>query len=390
MTTIPTLNQLYTSIKADLEANLGVSIPLLGKNFIRVLAGVQAAKIKLLYLVLGNIQKNLAPDTADPESKGGTLERFGRFKLGRNPFQAIAAQYELTVTGSIGAVIKAKTTFKSDDTSLNPDSLFILDEEYTLVAISDTITVRALVPGIASRLDILNTLTSTAPIALVNSVATVSAEVTEPKAAEDITTTYRSAVEASYRLEPQGGAGADYFIWLRDAQGAKRGYIYVKSGTVDPELNFFVEATIADSTDGKGTPSPQLLLDVEEVVEKSPDTTLPTYDRFRRPMGVLQIHYLPVTIINVDIEIEGYVGITPTIETLLLNALTNSVNAIRTFVASADGLEEKNDIIDNFKVAGVIKAHQPTSVFTGIALKINVVAMLNYTFVDGNIPYLNS
>src|SRR4051812_1989999 len=120
MITIPTLVELYNAIKSDLETEFGATIPVVGKSFLRVFAACQAAKLKLYYLTVGKLQKNIFVDTADPESLGGTLERFGRVKLGRNPFPAQAGQYKIGVSGSIGAVIKSSTTFKSDDNSLSP------------------------------------------------------------------------------------------------------------------------------------------------------------------------------------------------------------------------------------------------------------------------------
>ena len=125
--TIPTTQQLYQNILADLESNLGITIPLFGPIFLRSLAAVQAAKIKLLYLLLADVQKNIWVDLADPIAIGGTLERFGIVKLGRLPFAATAGEYEVEVTGDIGAVIPLNTTFKSNDNSLSPGFLFILD-----------------------------------------------------------------------------------------------------------------------------------------------------------------------------------------------------------------------------------------------------------------------
>ena len=173
MTAIPTLAQLYNDVLSDLEAQYGLSIPVFGKNFLRVLAGVQAAKLKLYYLAIANVQKNIFIDTAEAEAIGGTLERFGRVKLNRNPFPARAGKYTLQVTGTIGAVIPAQTTFKSNDDSQNPGKLFILDTQFTLTAISDIRTVRSLESGIETKLEIGNKLTATAPIALVDKLAIV-------------------------------------------------------------------------------------------------------------------------------------------------------------------------------------------------------------------------
>src|SRR5690242_194274 len=127
MIPIPTISQLYNDILNDIQAQFGSNIPLFGKNYSRASAMVQAARLKIYYLVLGNLQKNIFVDTADPESVGGTLERWGRIKLGRNPFPAVAAQYQVVVTGSIGAQIKSSQTFKSNDDSANPGMLFVLD-----------------------------------------------------------------------------------------------------------------------------------------------------------------------------------------------------------------------------------------------------------------------
>lgn len=388
MIAIPTLSQLYTSVLNDLETQYGVTISPVGKTFLRALAAVQAGKLKLFYLVIGNLQKNIFADTAESESIGGTLERFGRVKLGRNPFGATAAQYELTITGSIGAVIKAGTTFKSDDDSLNPGYLFVLDTDYTLVATTDTITVRALTAGIESELNETDTLTATTPIALVDPGAYVSDVVVEPLSAET-TEAYRTAILNSYRLEAQGGAATDYRLWSQDAQGVAAVYPYAKSGASN-EINLFIEATVADSTDGKGTPSASILADVEEVVEFNPDTTLPLLERGRRPLGVFQVHYLPVTIKQVDIIITGYSGLTAAIQALLLTAITNAVNQIRPFVSAADVLSNKNDILDINKIIATIISQQPGAIFESVTLKINTVEVSSYTFIDGNIPYLNS
>jgi len=388
MTTIPTISELYSDVLSDLQAQYGLTIPTFGKNFLRVLAAVQAAKLKLFYLAIASLQKNIFVDTAEPESIGGTLERFGRVKLNRNPFPATAGEYTIEVTGSIGAVIPANTTFKSDDDSLNPGKLFILDAEYTLVATTDTITVRALETGVDSKLEVDDTLTATAPIALVNKSATVTVEDTEPSAAETIADYRQKAIDA-YRLEPQGGAATDYRLWSADAQGVAGSYAYAKSGAAN-EINLFVEATVADSTDGKGTPSAGLLLDVEEVVEFDPDTTRPLSERGRRPLGVFQVHFLPITVREVDITIPSFTGITAEIEALITAALEDEINTVRPFVSACDILSEKNDILDTNKIISVILQARPGSIFGSVALVVAGSPYTSYQFINGDIPHLNS
>jgi len=388
MQNIPTIIQLYNGILADLESQFNITIPIVGKNFLRAMAAVQAAKLKLFYLAIGNLQKNIFIDTASSEAAGGTLERFGRVKLGRNPFPAVAGQYTVSVTGTIGGTINAETTFKSNDDSLNPGMLFILDNEHTLVSNPDTIILRALASGLDSKLSIGDQLTATAPIALVDSLATVTLESVQPLAAEDIET-YRAAGMNAYRQEPQGGAATDYRLWASDAQGVRRVYPYAKDGAAN-EINIFVEAVLADSTDGKGTPSAGILTAVESVIELDPDTTIPLLDRGRRPLGVFQVHYLPVTIKTIDIVVTGFVGLTSDIQAAILAALTADLATIRPFVAAADILENQNNIIDVNKISYTIQVANPRSVFTSITLKVNTTPLSSFEFDAGDIGFLNS
>jgi uncharacterized phage protein gp47/JayE len=383
MITIPTTNELYEDILADLEAEFGEGIPLFGKIFLRALAGVQAAKLKLYYLAIANLQKNIFIDTADPESSGGTLERFGRIKLGRNPFPATAGQYEIQVTGTIGAVINSQTTFKSDDDSTNPGKLFILDSTFTLATNPDTFNVRALEAGLDSQLNNGDTLTATIPIALVNKQAVVVSEVVEPLSAEDIEDYRDKGIEA-YREEPQGGAATDYRSWARDAQGVKQTYPYTAPGDLN-EVNLYVEATVADSTDGKGTPSQAILDAVQEVVEFDPDTTKPISDRGRQPIAV-DVNYLPVTINEIDVTIDAFEGTTAE-QTLIQNAITDLINSIRPFIAAADVLANKNDVLDVNRIIATILSVKPGAIFGTITLLVGGISVSTYTFSDGNIPF---
>lgn len=387
MTTIPTLTELYNSIISDLETQFGVSIPLVGKNFLRVMAAVQAAKLKLYYLALGLVQKNIFPDSADSESIGGTLERFGRVKLGRNPFDARAGEYEIIVTGSIGAVIKAAMTWKSDDSSTSPGYLYVLDEEFTLSSTTDTIIVRALTPGTEASLNAGDTMSATSPIALVDKVATVYAEITEPRAAETIEA-YRTAILNSYRLEPQGGAATDYRLWAQDAQGVRFVYPYARTG-FPCEINLFVEANEADSIDGEGTPSAALLDEVEAVIEFNPDDTLPLLERGRRPLQVI-VNFLPVTVKQIDVTITGYVGIDVDTQALLDAAIESLVKDIRPFVAAADIVANKNDILDVNKIIATIIGQKPGAIFTSVTMDVDGIPLSTYTFENGDIPHLDS
>ena len=385
MITIPTIQQLYNAVIADIESEYGESVPVFGKVYLVVQAAVQAAKLKLLYLAVGILQKNIAPDTADPEASGGTLERWGRIKLNRDPFPATAGEYEVQVTGTIGATIPLGTTFKSNDDSTNPGKLFILDAAYTLVTATDSITVRALEAGEDSQMAPDEEMTATVPIAGVDRGVTVLTEEVEPLAAEDIED-YRADVVAAFQTETQGGAAGDYRIWAADAQGVRRVYPYAKSGAAN-EINLFVEATVADSTDGKGTPSQTILDDVEDVIELDPDTTKPINERGRRPLGVFDIHILAVTIKEIDITIADYSNLTATIEDTITDALEELISDVRPFVSGADVLADRNDTLSTNNIIAAVLSAVPGSVFGAVSLYVDgVLQSGSYQFVLGNIP----
>lgn len=376
MITIPTLSQLYSSILADLNTELGISIPLFGKNFNRGLAAVQAAKLWLAYKTLGLVQKNIFPDSADEDM----LIRWGLIKINRGPFPATAGQYVVTVTGTTGGIIDALTVFKSNDDATSPGKLYILDTAYTMPASSGSITLRALEGGLDSKLVATDQLTATAPIALVNSLAIISSESIAPLDKESIDD-YRRKVLLSFRLEANGGNAASYLIWSLAVQGIDKAYPYTKSGA-SGEINLYLEATIADSTDGKGTPGAGLLTDVETYIE----VTTPV----KRPLGINQIHYLPIVVREIDITITGFSGVTVAQQALIQTALEDAIALVRPFVASIDILADKNDIINFFTVSSIILEAVPGAIYTGVSFDVDSVPETTFQFLDGDIPHLNS
>jgi len=385
MVTIPTLSQLYNDVLNDLQSQYNVTIPVFGKVFLRAIASVKAAKLKLFYLGLANVQKNIWPDTADSVSIGGTLERFGLIKIKRNPFNAVSAQYTIKVTGSAGAVIPGygKTQFLSDAASLNPNMLFTLDSPYTCTGSNDFITIRALTPGTVSALNINDTLTATAPIINVTQTGNkVTAQVVQPLDAETLDA-YRATVLYAFQSTPQGGAASDYRIWAGEVQGVAKVYPYATSGQPD-EIDLYIESDIADSTDGHGTPSGAMIFNVSAKIEGLGITP------GLRPLGVFLVNYLPVTPYAVNVNITGATPpFTSQQKTAITTAITSWINTVRPFVAGADILVNKNDVIDLNNLILQTLTAVPGSTFGAITFTVNGIAYSTYKFLNGYIPYLN-
>lgn len=387
MYTIPTLKELYDSIIADLETEFAETIPVVGPVFLRVIASVQAAKLKLYYLGLAFVQKQIFADTADSESVGGTLERFGRVKLGRNPFPAVQGVYSCQVTGTVGASIPEGTIFIADDSSNCQGKLFILDDAFTLSSSPDTIHLRALEAGSASLLLSGNTLTCSNPLLNVDQQAMVFLTDTVPSDAEDIEE-YRKKVVAAYRLEPQGGSAADYRLWSFDVEGVKQVYPYAKSGAAN-EIDVFVESMPAYSTDGKGTPDSSMLTSVLGAIQLNPDTSLPMSQRARRPLGVFAVNVLAITVKEIDIIITNYTNITTEKEDLIESAITDLINKSRPFISTADDPLSRNDVLGVNNIINAIMTAAP-GYFAGVEMQVNGTPTTSLTLTQGNIPHLNS
>lgn len=387
MTTIPTISQLRAQVQADLESAYGTTIPLFGKNFLRIISAVWAVKLWVQYKYIGFVQKNIFVDTADPESTGGTLERWGRVKLNRNPFAAIAGQYVVSVTGTVGATINANTTFKSNSDSAAPDKIFILDESFQLLTNPDLITLRALEAGVDSKLDVGDELTSTIPIANVNKVVIVDSESIEPQGAETVEQ-YRDKTVLAFQTEPQGGAGTDYRLWAADAQGVRQVYPYAAYG-LENVVDVYLEANEADSTDGFGTPSAGLISDVEDVIDFDPDDSKELNDRGRRPTNVI-INVLPIVVRQIIITINGYQNNTAAKQTTILSALRELAFDIRPFVAGTDVLANRNDRIDVNRVISKIYEAVPGSIFNSVTMTVSGSPAGSFVFENGDIPYINS
>lgn len=385
--TIPTYNDLYTSILTDLRNKLEIKF-IIGKVVLMAFAAVQAAKLKLLYLTASFIYKNILPDTADPESLGGSLERFGMLKLGRLPSPAIAGEYILDVTGEIGAIIELGTTYKSLDNSSNPNKLFILDTQFTFTSTSGQITVRALEAGPDSSLNLGDQLQLTAPIANVDSFASVFNESIAPISAEEIED-YREKVIRAYQSEPQGGARVDYVEWSKDALGVRTSYPYVIDGA-SGELNIYVEAFPEDSLDGNGTPSSTILSDVESVIELDPDDSKPMSERGRRPIGIFDIHVLAIVTLPVDVTIYDLTDVS--LLTSIENGIIDFIYNIRPFIDGADNPNESQKgklyLSDIFQIVRDVIG--PGNSFTNIEMSVDSSPANLYEFENGDIPYLNS
>lgn len=387
MKQIPTIQELKDNVSNDLKSRLNISDTDL-KTVLDTVSGVLSGQFKLAYFFLSDIQKNIFPDTADSESNGGTLERLGRIHLKRNPFPATIGKFTISVNGVAGSVLRSGLTFKSNDTSKNPGQLFVLNSEYTLVGLNDEVQIQSTLSGIGFDLNVNDTLTITEPVIGVENTVTVLSVIEQPKAQEDLEE-YRQKIIDSIQLEPQGGAKTDYMLWALDAQGVRRVYPYVRSGEAGT-IDVYVEASIIDSLDGKGTPTQEIKDDVLSVLIQDPDVTKPTLERGRKPMQA-NLSINDISLIPVDVTISGLNISTNTIQTSIQTSIENHLYTVRPFIEGADLSRNRNDVLYSGRLQSVITdGLDSNNYFNSFSMSVNGVNVSNYQFSLGNIPYLRN
>lgn len=387
MKNIPSIIELNDDVANDLRSKLGLTDDDL-KKVVGALPLVLSAQLKLLYLFLGDIQDNCFPDKASTELNGGTLERLGRIYLNRNHFPDSIGVFKLSVTGVAGSVLRSDLTFKSNDDALNAGQVYVLDTEYTLTGTADEIEVRSIGAGVLYNLSVGNNLTITEPVIGVDKTVTVSEVVTQPTAGET-EELYRQAILNAIQLEPQGGAKSDYRIWAGDAQGVRLIYPYVRDGEAGT-IDIYVEATLIDSEDGKGTPGTAILNAVADVIDFDPDVTKPDYERARRPMQA-NVEVSAITLIPVDVTITGLNDDSASVQTAIESSLIDLIYDVRPFIDGADLLRNKNDILYSGNVQGVVtSALINGNFFNVLELKVDGNIVTSYEFGLGNIPYLRN
>lgn len=387
MKPIPNIQQINSDISSDFKNKLSLSNNPL-KRVLNALSLVLSGQFHLAYLYLRDVQDNIFVDTATTADVGGTLERQGMIYLNRPIFPASIGVFKCSVVGVAGSVLRANLTFKSNEGTLNPGQMYVLDSEYICTGTDDEIEIRSLGNGVDFNLNVDDTLTITEPVIGVDKTITVTEVVEQPKAGETIEN-YRQAILNAIQLEPQGGSRADYRQWATDAQGVRLVYPYVRDGEPS-NLDIYVEATIDDSTDGKGTPSLTILEDVEDVLNFDPDISKPTYERGRRPAQAF-LSVVPIVLVPIDVQITGLSDGSVSVQNTIENALKDMLYKVRPFISGADLQRNKNDILYYGKVQSVVtEVLTNGNFFNNLTVSVDGNEEVSYEFTLGNVPYLRN
>lgn len=387
MKPIPTISEINSNISSDLRSRLNLGVDYLKKTY-EALALVLSAQYHLVYLYLRDIQDNIFPDTATTSDQGGTLERQGAIYMNRGLFPASIGVFKVSVIGVAGSILRENLTFKSNEDALNQGQVYILDSSYTLTGTSDLIEIRSTGAGVEFNLNVGDNLTITEPVIGVNQTVTITEVLDQPKAGETVEL-YRQAILNAIQLEPQGGSKSDYRQWCTDAQGVRLVYPYVQDVNTG-NISLFVEATIVDSTDGKGTPSTAILNEVRDVIEQDPDVTKPINERGRRPIQANPI-VQAITLVPVTITISGLNDDSQSVKDLIETNIKDYLYNVRPFISGADLRRNKNDILYSGQVQSVVTDSLINgNFFNTLTLLVDGNQVVSYEFTLGNIPFLST
>jgi uncharacterized phage protein gp47/JayE len=252
----PTLSELRTQARADLQSALPEADLGLRRSNLRVFADVTAGLMHMHYGWLDWLARQVIPDTAETEY----LERWARiFGLVRAP--ASPAGGRAVFAGSVGAAVPTGTRLQRADRV-----------EYA-VATGGTLPtggyleldVEAIEPGSAGNADAGVRLTLVSALAGVEARATVGVDGLGGGADAETDDSLRDRLLARIRRPPHGGAAHDYVAWARAVPGVTRAWAYpgeLGLGTVT--VRFMMDVVRAAEA---GIPQPEDVAAVSAAVE---------------------------------------------------------------------------------------------------------------------------
>lgn len=303
-TQTPTTQELSASIVGSIEAQIGHSVPLLPKAFIRVLAKVLAATFITLYKYIGFIGLQLFVRTASGSPtviNGKTvtpLLEWGRLIGLGDPLKATPAELVLEVT------VENQTGSLPSGSQLLGEAngvTYLTIGSVLLNAPVVTVTVRASADpngsggvGEIGNLDPSAVLNFANPLPNVARSTVVTAQTVTGADAETIDS-YRQRAIDRFQRRPQGGAYADYAIWGEEVAGIANMYPY----TGQPgEVDVYTES----STETDGIPTQAQLDAVFDSIETDQSGLAS-----RRPANAF-VNVLPITRSAFDVTVTGLTG----------------------------------------------------------------------------------
>ena len=309
-----TIEEVQQLLIRSFEHKFNTQLRILPKSFIKILCKVFAGVFIVVYKLVGWYFLQMFPETADwkevtilgvrlrPLIKLGVLFGVGEPLAG--------VQWRGIITIDVltqGSVLYSGTQLKSNVTG----KLYIVEEAKTLLQQKETVSVVCTEIGTAGNLEKNDTLNFVNPYGFIKTEAVVS-DVARVGLDNELESSYRNRVINRFRLQPQGGALADYRIWASEVPGVLNVYPYNDKEQPGGVLLYVsgISDVYADRIPDKG-----LLKKVGEACTYDPETGRAT----RKPLTAMldpkndgsYSNVKPVSVAVFDVVITGVSGIAP-------------------------------------------------------------------------------
>lgn len=280
---VPSVRELHDAFIADYEARTGQKTPLLKSAFVRILAWAFSGLTVLLYRQGQWVYLQMFVDTCE----FGALQKYGA-RVGIVYKDGSSTEAEVTLAGVSAGGVPTGTVFLDQN-----GKTYRTLSATSVVSGTAVCAVTAFESGTGFDLGVGDVVTLGSALVGVPDSGTVTAvnvEGENPETEEE----YRARVQARYRLSPQGGAPADYFLWGTGVDGIVDIFVYlIQPGTVDI---YAVET----GSGAERAPSTVKLAEVEDAMRQSPDSAV--YDR-HPVQSILNVR--APSFITYDIDITG-------------------------------------------------------------------------------------
>ena len=309
-----TIEEVQQLLIRSFEHEFNTQLRILPKSFIKILCKVFAGVFIVVYKLVGWYFLQMFPETADWEEvtilgvRLRPLVKLGvLFGVGE-PLTGVQWRGIITIDVlTQGSVLYSGTQLKSNVTG----KLYIVEETKTLLQTKETVSVVCTEIGTVGNLEKNDTLNFVNPYGFIKTEAIVS-DVARVGLDNELESSYRDRVVNRFRLQPQGGALADYRIWASEIPGVLNVYPYNDKEQPGGVL-LYVSGISEVYTDR--IPDSGLLKKVGEACTYDPETGKAT----RKPLTAMldpkndssYSNVRPVTVTVFDVVITGVSGIIP-------------------------------------------------------------------------------
>jgi uncharacterized phage protein gp47/JayE len=306
------IDEIRTLIIGSLQQEFNNKLRILPKSFIRILASVLAAVYIVLFKQIGWMFLQMFPETAyfgeintlgikiRPLVKWGVLWGVGEPRRG--------TQWRGTITVNVVAkntVLSTGTQLKSDLTG----KIYIVDETKVLENDTETVYLICASTGTIGNLETGDNLYFVESLGNVKKEAAVTT-VLDVAIDDESEADYRYRVVNRWRVQPQGGALADYRIWGMEASGVLNIYPYKDD---DSPSGVFIYVSGNPAVFPNRIPSAALLIAVGNACTYNSETGIAS----RKPVTAVIdprnngtfANIKPVILKIFDIYIDGLAGI---------------------------------------------------------------------------------